>query len=182
MTLPETALRTAVRVLTDLEVDYAVSGSFAAAYHGAVRATADADLKVQADDFRRRQTDVAAAMERNGFVALDATSFRLAARFDIELYPALDAIDVESMRRRVAVELFPESTEKYWIVTLEDLVLSKLREFAKYGDHKHLDDIKRLLIVGRAALDVDYLADRVDKHGYARLWSAHIEPGPTTPA
>lgn len=175
----EEALLQVADVLDRHGVGFAVTGSFALAYHGVVRATLDVDLKVVADAYAARRPEVIADLEARDFVVLDDTSFRYGNVFDVELYPIHDAIDREAYARCLEDRLLPSSERVFRIVRAEDLVLIKLREHQRVHDYKHIDDVRKLLAARRLqgdGLDVAYLEARVAQHGFQALWKRWVEP------
>lgn len=169
------ALEALAPVLDDLRVAYAVSGSFALAYWGVPRATVDVDLKVDTtrDDHRLEQARL--RLRARGFRASEATKYEYRG-FEVDLYPVEDRIDEESLERRVAGRLLAGSDHDFWIVTPEDLVLSKLREYARSRDYKHVDDIRKLLAATRDTVDAQYLGERVARYGFDDVWTAKVLP------
>lgn len=179
MTIFEEALNKALDVLDHLGIEWAISGSFALAYHGVIRATHDADIKIRASELEKKWDDLATEMRRAGFAYLDHQTFQYASSFDVELYPASGPIDEQSFRGRIRDRLFENSERKYWLVSAEDLILSKLQEFKRWGDGKHLDDIKRLVLAKRLGLDWPRLERQITKHeGFHKIWKTRVEGGP----
>jgi len=173
---PVRAVLAVVDALEACDVDYALSGSFAAAYHGHVRATADADLKVQLpgpsaleDAFERLPT---------GTRRVDDLTWEVEPGFVVELYPVVDRLDEASMRTRVRGPVFPAVDREVWIVTLEALLVNKLREHLVYpADAKHVSDIRALLALNHDRLDVDELERLLALDpAWPDAWRAHVEP------
>lgn len=157
-------------------VPWAVTGSFALAYHGIVRATHDIDLKVSASADSAALARVASALAPR-MRAIDATTFRYHEQVDVELYPLDGSIDRDSLARRRRVRLFPASAREYWVVTPEDLLLSKLRELARWSDLKQADDLRKLAVVRRADLDWGYLEPRIARDSaLSDAWHRWVEP------
>jgi hypothetical protein len=173
---PVEALTLTVEALEAEGIDYAIMGSFAAAYHGVIRATSDVDVKVRAKGLDAKLEALRDRLRDLGFAPLDETTYRYRDRFDVELYPVSGEIDEEAFKRRLPVRLFSNSLKEFWIVSVEDLMLIKLREYRKHPDYKHVDDTKKLVLASRETLDVDYLEKRLKKHGFLDLWRKEIEP------
>lgn len=115
--------------------------------------------------FEGRVARLAAIGERvrGSFRRIDEATFRYRERFDVELYPATNPLDREAIARRVEVALFAASARLYPIVTVEDLLLIKIREYLKYPDAQHVDDARRLLVANRRGLNVEYLEERLGR-------------------
>jgi hypothetical protein len=155
---------------------WAVTGSFALAYHGIVRATQDVDVKVMAAPGGDEWTCVRDRLGA-GFRALDDTTFRFRDVVDVELYPLDGASDREALERRVHAHLFQGDARRYWVVTAEDLVLSKVRELVRWRDLKQVDDVRKLVVAHRKDLDWDYMERRLHREeGFAAAWEKWIEP------
>lgn len=155
---------------------WAVTGSFALAYHGIVRATHDIDLKVSAsteDEALARVARFLAPRMR----ALDPTTFRYRERVDVVIYPLDGSIDRDSLARKRRARLFAASAREYWVVTAEDLLLSKLRELARSHDLKQADDLRKLAVARRADLDWEYLEPRIARDAaLGEAWARWVEP------
>jgi hypothetical protein len=171
--LPAKALHEALDALATHGIAAVLTGSFAAAYHGVVRATHDADLKVAAEGLEAKLPALHEDLRRRGFRILDDTTFTYFDRFDVELYPADNALDREAVARAVRGTL--GALGEVRIVAVEDLLLIKAREYSRTLDHKHIDDARKLVVANRAALDAAYLQERLRRHRLEAAW-ALVEP------
>ena len=173
-------LRRVAAVLTAAEVPFMLTGSVAAAYHGAPRATLDIDLVIAASATQLQRivaecldaglyTSEAAAVEtlRSGgmFNVIDPAS-----GWKVDLIHRKDrAFSREEFGRRVetVLEELPLA-----VATLEDVILSKLEWAHLGGSRRQLEDVATLIRVRRGELDSAYLLRWVAELGVVEEWAA----------
>ncbi len=176
-------LRTVATTLAAADVPFMLTGSIAAAYHGAPRATVDIDLVIVASPGQLRRvvvewldaglyTSEAAALEthRSGgmFNVIDATS-----GWKVDLIHRMDRpFSHEEFARWIAAEL---DAVPLAVATLEDVILSKLEWAHLGGSRRQLEDVATLLRVRRGELDTAYVARWVAELGVAAEWAAVAE-------
>ena len=179
MTL-ERLLRAVVEALDAVGIPSMLTGSLAAAYRGARRATMDVDLVIAPtaaalDDFVRR-------VEALGlYVSLDAAREAFAHQgvfnvVDPETGWKADLIirkhrpfSEAEFSRREATDFFGV---RLAIASVEDVILSKL-EWARLGaSARQLDDIRALLRLVGDGVDHAYLERWVDALGVRAEWQA----------
>ena len=170
MTLAE-FLRSIVTALDANGVAYMITGSLAAAVHGAGRATMDADLVVQVTPAQLAR--LIHALEAPGrYVAREAAMAALAHEsmfnvIDTETGWKADLIPCKArpfsqaeFARRQSIEL---DGVRLWIASVEDIIISKL-EWAKLGGSaRQLEDVAALLRVAGDDLDRPYLDHWVEE-------------------
>lgn len=137
----------------------------------------DADFKVRlkVTDTKRIEA-VRETLRERGFRALDDLTFS-GRHVDVELYPIEDRHDEEALERRIRARLLASLERDFWLVTAEDLVLTKLREYRRSRDYKHVDDVRKLLVARADALDLHYLAERVLRYELGAVWREQIAQG-----
>ena len=154
-------LQDAVRRLEGAAVDYMVTGSIALSYYAQPRMTRDVDLVVECSG--REAREIAALFRPEYYVSdEDVTrALRDAGMFNVlhlESVVKLDFIVRSQMpfrahefarRQRVALPGF-----LVWMVSKEDLILSKLAWAKPSRSEFQLRDVRSLLATGA---DVDYL-------------------------
>ena len=161
-------------------IPFMLTGSVAAAFHGASRATMDIDFVIhpvpkQLDEF------VARVAGMGLYVSAEAAQDALAHRamfnvVDPESGWKADLIIRKSRRfseaefaRRESVDYQGVSLD---VATIEDVVLSKL-EWAKLGGSaRQLEDVRALLRLRGDELDQAYVESWVDVLGVRAQWSA----------
>ncbi len=171
------------RIVTHLErrgIAYMLVGSFASAFHGALRSTRDIDIVVEATPDQLR--GFIADLEANDYYAeLDAalSAHRHESLFNIIDNPTgwkIDLIlrksrpfDLEEFRRRVAAKLFDI---QLFVASAEDVIISKL-EWSKHGgSQRQLEDVGNVLATQWKTLDQVYLSKWIDELGLEEQWSA----------
>ena len=173
-------LRSVVAALEAAGIPFMLTGSFAAAYHGAARATMDIDLVIEPTGDR-----LAHLVELLGapgvYVSADAALEALARESMFNVVDATTGWKADlivrksrpfsrtefARRRRVEVEGVP-----LWIATVEDTILAKL-EWAKLGGSaRQLEDVAALLRVQAGELDRGYLETWIAELGLGAQWQA----------
>jgi len=154
--------------LKALGVPYFITGSIAGRYHGVDRSTHDADIVFDARhaDFPRKLADrigdalyvdvPEGAIRQFNVIAADAD-------FKVDFWPiGGDPFARSQLERRQRGRIFNRDT---WIVSIEDLLLSKLRWYAQSGSEIQRRDLDRLLVLHRDTLDRAYFERWADDLG-----------------
>jgi hypothetical protein len=168
-----------LRVIDALEsfrVPYMLVGSLSTNYYGVARATQDADFVIQLGDI-----SIAQVMENIGpelrlepqmsFETITGTSkFVLTMPdnpFKVELFQLSDdPYDLERFSRRRRGTVAGRQT---FILSAEDVVVTKLRWSRRGARTKDLDDARNVIAVQRDALDWDYIHRWCEQHGTRQL-------------
>jgi hypothetical protein len=172
----------AISVLDDLNIRYAIGGSFASSVHGAPRHTQDADIVVEPFPGRERlfalrfPTDEYYADEQ---MIRDAVARRasfnilhLFTSFKIDVFVQKDrAFDRELLARRIKAPVFGESEGEFGVITAEDTVLLKLEWFRLGGEtsDRQWGDILGVMRTQAGRLDQIYLDDWAEHLGVKDL-------------
>ncbi len=169
------ALLQAVEILEEHEVPYAVTGSFASAYHGYVRATEDVDLAIQAEEQGRLEDiseDLSTRIRR-----VDAKTWNFPGDVTVELYPARETLEQVAIEERVRGQLRGEVARDLWFVPLETLLVLKVREHVRHGQGlKHLADIQQLIARNQDTLDREKLERLLALNpDWERAWKDKVE-------
>jgi hypothetical protein len=157
----EAMLEKLVRTLEASGVPYFFTGSVAAAFHGAVRQSHDADI---AFDVIRGHA-LPSTLRDHGNPALyidipdrEQRQFNVIAAdigFKVDFWPlGASPFDREQLRRRVRGNMFGGQT---WFASIEDLILSKLDWHARSGSELQWRDVELLFNEHRNTLDRAYL-------------------------
>lgn len=158
-----------VAVLTGAALPYAVVGAMAAAVHGVIRASVDADLVLAADrDQLRRlaqefadtgfQTQLRESYPDDPIAAVLALSDAYGNRVD--LLAGLRGLEPEAFSRVVTVSFQGEALR---VIGLEDFIAMKL--FA--GGPTHKADARAAIRIAGAALDRTLLKRLAERYGPA---------------
>lgn len=165
----EAMLEKLVRTLEESGVPYFFTGSVAAAFHGAVRQSHDADIAFDAI----RGRDLPNTLQDCGAPALyvdvpdrEQRQFNVIAAdigFKVDFWPlSATPFNREQLRRRVRGSMFGGQT---WFASIEDLILSKLDWHARSGSELQWRDVELLFNEHRDTIDRTYLERWADELG-----------------
>lgn len=176
-----------VRLFTDpletLGLSYMVTGSVAATIYGEPRLTHDVDvvlaLAAKADAQR-----LCAAFPDEQFYCAPIEVVQVEARrsqrghfniihhetgFKADIYlVGADPLHRWAMQRRREVTL---EGGHLWVAPAEYVILRKLQFYAEGGSHKHLDDIRAMLMVSYDQIDRDELEDKIKHAKLETQWA-----------
>jgi hypothetical protein len=171
-------LTTVVGALRDADIPFMLTGSLAAAYHGAPRATQDLDLVIDADAgelellldalataglYVSREAAREAYADSGQFNAIDPVS---GWKADL-IIRRTRAFSKTEFGRRLPVELFGIEVA---LATVEDLIIVKL-EWSELGDSElQRSDVRLLLEAAGDSLDEEYIRKWIDVLGLHTAW------------
>lgn len=175
-------LRSVVAALDASGVPFMLTGSLAAAFHGAGRATMDIDLVI--DPTAAQLRALVQALARTGaYVSGDAAEEALAHR---SLFNVVDPTSgwkadliVRKSRAFSETEFARRQPADFdgcplWVATAEDVVVAKL-EWAKLGGSaRQLEDVAALLRIQAGRLDRAYLERWIADLGLTAEWKQVI--------
>jgi hypothetical protein len=161
-------------------IPFMLTGSVAAAFHGAGRATMDIDLVIDATPDQLRAL-VASLAAPDLYVSADAAmeALELESMFnvvdtatgwkaDLIIRKSRPFSQAEFARRRP----FEFDGAALWVATVEDLIVAKL-EWAKLGaSARQIEDVTAMLRVAGGAVDVGYLDRWIAELDLGEQWKA----------
>lgn len=176
------ALTQFISNLNSLRVPYMVTGAYAVSYFGLPRATHDLDIVVEIkltdlDKICRKfakEYIVDKGMAENA--VRYSTHFSIVhAKGDIKIdfWVLKDkASERARFERRKKISLFSRST---YIISAEDMVLTKLEWFKRSKNTKHLDDAIGIIKVQAGKLDKHYITRNLEKFGIKKYWGTAVK-------
>jgi hypothetical protein len=166
------ALVAVIDALERLGSPYVLVGSIAANFHGIPRSTRDADIVVAIEP---STLDRLAASLVPGLRIQPQTSFETVtgtirhiidvqdSPFVIELFGwSDDPHDQARLARRLRVRILDHHT---WVLTAEDVVITKLRWGQHANRSKDLEDARNVLAVRQGELEMAYIRRWCAEHG-----------------
>jgi hypothetical protein len=161
-------------------IGYMLVGSFAGAFHGALRSTRDIDIVIEATPEQLRGL-VADLQASDYYAELDAAldALRHESLFNVIdnrtgwkidlIFRKSRPFDREEFRRRVSAKLFDI---QLFVASVEDVIISKL-EWAKLGgSQRQIEDVAKVLAAQWKALDQIYLSKWIGELELQEQWSA----------
>lgn len=177
----ERLLRALAEALREADVPFMLTGSVAAAFHGASRATLDVDLVIAPptasalDEFVQRIE--ALGLYVSGEAAREALGY--AGMFNVIDPETGWKADLIVRKRRTFSEREFERREAVdflgvpvAVATVEDLILSKLEWARLGGSARQLEDVRALLRSAGDEADRSYLEQWVDRLEVRSLWES----------
>ncbi len=174
-------LRYAIETMEQMNLTYAIVGSFASGAYGEPRFTQDIDIVVDlqvgqvaefcqhfaSPEFYVSQTAATeAARRRTQFNVIHPTSGN---KIDFML-SRTDTWGRSQLARRQNVQLFPDRDS--YLASPEDVMLGKMVYYREGGSEKHLRDIAGILRLQGAKIERHYVAEFAEQLGVTEIWEA----------
>jgi hypothetical protein len=163
-------IKLVTRTFDDLNIRYAIGGSFASSIHGQARYTQDADITVEPFQGKERLFALrfpAAEYYVDEGMIRDAITRRasfnvlhLLTGFKIDIFIQKDrSFDREVLSRRIRTQVFGESEGEFGLITPEDIILVKLEWYRLGGEisDRQWNDILGVMKTQGNRLDAAYL-------------------------
>ncbi len=176
------ALTQFIRDLNSLGVPYMITGAYAVSYFGLPRATHDLDIVV---GIKSIDIDKICRKFAKGYIVdkdMVENAVQYRTHFSIIHNKSDLKIDLWILKetsgekkkfvRRKKVSLFGVST---YIISAEDMVLTKLEWFKRSKNTKHLDDVVGIIKVQARKLDKAYIKRTLEKLGIKKYWDMAVE-------
>lgn len=152
--------------LNSLEISYMITGGSAVGFWGHMRTTMDIDMVIRIqpgkvpvlaralkDEAYVSEEDISEAVSGRGMfnIILNETAFKI----DFAPLDEKNAYEVEKFARRI--RLAYEGAD-LWVISPEDLVLSKLKWMKSAGgSERQLSDCRSIMELNKGALDLAYM-------------------------
>jgi hypothetical protein len=177
-------LRFVVEALEQLQVPYAIVGSFASGAWGESRFTQDIDILVDLkaaqvgplcrafpeSDFYVSEAAARDAMSRRG--QFNLIHPRSGNKVDF-MVAGNSVWDASQLKRRRRLAIFPDREVEF--AAPEDVILSKLNYYREGRSQKHLRDIAGILKISGGEVDRAYVARFAAQFGVLDIWQAVVE-------
>ncbi len=157
----EKALNKIITILEEEDINYMIVGGLAVSYHNRSRTTNDIDLVVQTyphdvekiiNHFPEWKDHKESFVDSVKFGSLfNITDFETGIRYDFITYKDSD-YNYRAFQRREKVEFF---SRLCWMISIEDLIISKIQWYNISQSEKQLEDLKFLLL--DSDLDIQYI-------------------------
>jgi hypothetical protein len=158
-------------------VSYMLVGSYSSNYYGRPRSTKDADFVVQIDASQFSAVCAALGAEFKVDPQMSFESVTMTMRyiiehpetaFKIELFLlSADPHDNARFSRKTNVDF---EGRQAWLPSVEDVIVTKLR-WSKGGRRaKDVEDVKNVLSLRSASIDLAYIRQWADQHGTRELF------------
>lgn len=160
-------------VLESLEIPYMIVGSLASTQFGIQRSTKDADIVVELGTrpISTITRELGGAFKLNPQIMFETVTGTTRQVVDIPEIPfvieffRLSSEDYDqerfARRRRMAINQFGREA---WVLTPEDVIVTKLRWADRAARGKDADDVRDVITVQEEFLDWDYIHRWCDQH------------------
>jgi hypothetical protein len=173
----EEATAAVIDALEDLSVPYMLVGSLSSNVYGVPRATQDADFVIRLGE----SVSVSMIAQRLG------PRFRLDPQSTFEIFTTTTRYVLQPVDISFVIELFllsddPHDQERFarrrrvkvlgrdtWILSVEDVIVTKLRWSSHGGRSKDVDDVRNVIALQHQNVDWDYVKRWCDMHGTRQL-------------
>ncbi len=170
-------------VLETAGIKYMIAGSLASSFYGEPRTTQDVDAVIDGDEAAIQQL-LASLPPSEFYVDNDAAMDALRNRRQFNLIEMATGWKADlifrkerdfsraEFGRRQQVQAFGI---KMWMVTPEDLVISKLEWAKQANSERQLRDVAGILAAKTQSLDIRYIESWVDLMGLRPQWSRVVD-------
>ena len=182
---PEKLLLRVTPILSELEIDYYITGGFAVSVWGRPRATFDIDIVIKLVEPEVKSLAKALReISKYGYINEDAAQEAIKNRgefnfidpetglkvdFWIERGDARSKLEFERKVKKII-----EGKEIYFI-SPEDLILNKLNWHKQDKSSRHIEDVESILKISGQKLNKEYLIYWVNKLGFQEILNKLLE-------
>lgn len=172
-------LRDVAERLNDLGINYMVTGSVAMSVYATARSTMDIDIVLEIDtedasrfekrfagDYYVQSADILRAAGRQSMFNIINNSTLIKVDCIIRKN---DQFEIEKFSRRRRSQI---GKVDFWVISKEDLILSKLKWAADSYSERQFEDIRNILETG---VDEAFVKDGISRAGLKEIWRAFEE-------
>jgi len=170
-----------LKVLNSLRVPYMVTGAYAVSYYGMPRTTHDLDIviAISVKDIDGLCRGLKKTCEIDREMVENAVRFRThfslfypKGELKADLWVLKDKpAENTKFERKQKISLFGVQT---FIISPEDMVLTKLEWYKRSKNTKHMDDAVGIIKVQDKRLDMTYIRSMIGKLGIEKHWKQAI--------
>ena len=186
---PFIVLSEVVQLLDEHSINYVLVGSMASSMHGMYRATANIDLI--ADIKPAQVRPLLEALQNRFYVDEQAVQQAISEKrsfnaihfdpvFKVDIFiPRPGDFAMQQLGRRQLRKIAPDIDQNVYVVTAEDMILAKLRQFSDGGKVSETQWRDVLGIIGASSveLDLEYLRQWAKELGVDELLEKALEEG-----
>lgn len=153
-------LKIVVNRLEKAEIPYMLSGGLAVSYWGLPRTTHDIDIVIEAKS--EDEEKIVNLFKKDFYISPEATKEAIEKRFTFNIIHfktnlkvdfwlvKKDSFGLSEFKRRLKRKIF---NKEIFIISPEDLILSKLLGYKETGSDRRLEDAKSILKISRVNLN-----------------------------
>ena len=178
---PEKLLLRVTPILSELEIDYYITGGFAVSVWGRPRATFDIDIVIKLVEPEVKSLAKALReISKYGYINEDAAQEAIKNRGEFNFIDPETGLKVDFWIERGdtrskleferKVKKIIEGKEIYFI-SPEDLILNKLNWHKQDKSSRHIEDVESILKISGQKLNKEYLIYWVNKLGFQEILS-----------
>ena len=172
------------KVLQELDISYAITGSMASTYYGEMRTTNDVDIVADIPSWKISEF-IAKFPPPEFYVSEDAVRHAIVQRgqFNI-IHPSSgyktdvilpkDSPHDQLQLARARLQTARAGNDVYF-ASPEDVILKKMAAFQEGGSDKHLRDIASVLKVSADRIDQQYVMHWAQRLGLSEVWNLILE-------
>ncbi|PJE57426.1 MAG: hypothetical protein COU82_02140 [Candidatus Portnoybacteria bacterium CG10_big_fil_rev_8_21_14_0_10_38_18] len=176
---PEKLLLKVVKILSNLKIDYFITGGYAVSVWGRPRSTADIDIVIKIIEAKiTLLTKALRKISKAGYIDEGIAKEAVKKKDEFNFIDSDTGLKVDfwvmkgdklsqiEFSRKIEKKI---DGQKVYFISPENLILSKLEWYKQTDSNRHLEDIQSILIISGKKLDFNYL-----KRGAKDLGSLEI--------
>jgi len=176
---PEKFLLEVTKILTELKIDYFITGGFAVSVWGRPRTTADIDIVIKIIEPKIAPlTQALKKISRAGYINEDIAKDAARKRGEFNFIDPDTGLKVDfwitkddklgqlEFSRKIEKQI---DSQKVYFISPEDLILNKLKWYKQTESNRHLEDVESIFKISGKKLDKEYLKQQTDRLGFLEI-------------